>query len=122
MSKTRSARVCPKCKGRATKIVNLSTDTYTCQQCGHIYPIMAPTDPLLQHLAIPASVGREMLLVFHWHARARRAEAQVHRLAAVKAKNETERAIEAALSVAADGCADEIEKLVAIFDRELFQK
>lgn len=32
-----SPRVCPACKGRATKIVSLSDGTYTCQQCGHRY-------------------------------------------------------------------------------------
>lgn len=27
--------VCPKCKGRATKLFSLSTGLYTCQQCQH---------------------------------------------------------------------------------------
>lgn len=27
--------VCPKCKGRATKLVSLTTGVITCQQCGH---------------------------------------------------------------------------------------
>lgn len=26
---------CPKCKGRATKLYNVLTGEYTCQQCGH---------------------------------------------------------------------------------------
>ncbi len=35
-------RACPKCKGRATKLVNISTGLVTCQQCGHRYPIPDP--------------------------------------------------------------------------------
>ena len=27
--------VCPKCKSRATKIINLSTGKYECQKCPH---------------------------------------------------------------------------------------
>jgi len=27
--------VCPKCKSRATKILNLSTGKYECQRCNH---------------------------------------------------------------------------------------
>jgi len=38
-----SWKVCPKCKGRATKIVNASTDSVTCQQCDHQYPLSTPT-------------------------------------------------------------------------------
>lgn len=38
--KKKSWRVCPKCKGRATKIVNISVSDkppIMCQQCGHHY-------------------------------------------------------------------------------------
>ena len=28
---------CPKCKGRATKIINISNGTVECQQCNYIY-------------------------------------------------------------------------------------
>lgn len=27
--------ICPKCKGRATKLYNLNTGDYMCQQCEH---------------------------------------------------------------------------------------
>lgn len=37
MKKKPSWRVCPKCKGRATKIYNVSTGQYKCQQCKHLY-------------------------------------------------------------------------------------
>lgn len=34
-------KACPKCKGRATKLVSISTGVITCQQCGHQYPTAA---------------------------------------------------------------------------------
>lgn len=33
----KSWRVCPECSGRATKIFDLTTGKYTCQQCDHQY-------------------------------------------------------------------------------------
>jgi len=41
MPKPLSYKTCPKCKGRATKIVHLSNPperAIECQQCGHEYP------------------------------------------------------------------------------------
>lgn len=39
---TRSWRVCPKCKSRATKIFSLSSGLYLCQVCGHEYDNQVP--------------------------------------------------------------------------------
>lgn len=42
--KPQSWRVCPKCRGRATKIFSLCTGKLLCQQCGHEYepPVRKP--------------------------------------------------------------------------------
>lgn len=32
-----SWRVCPECKGRATRLFDLNSGKYECQQCGHKY-------------------------------------------------------------------------------------
>jgi rubredoxin len=33
----KSWRVCPKCRGRATKLYHLNSGKYQCQQCRHEY-------------------------------------------------------------------------------------
>ena len=34
--------ICPQCKSRATKVVNISTGNYECQICDHRYKIGSP--------------------------------------------------------------------------------
>jgi len=34
--------ICPACRGRATKLVNISWGTITCQQCGHSWECVMP--------------------------------------------------------------------------------
>lgn len=35
---------CPKCKSRATKIINANTDEVTCQICGHVWLLPDPRE------------------------------------------------------------------------------
>lgn len=45
---------CPFCKGRATKLLSLSTGLLTCQQCGRSYDLPGVKDQAFDAVARPA--------------------------------------------------------------------
>ncbi len=42
--------ICPKCKGRATKIINMNTDNVTCQQCDHTWKSNARIEKSMEQI------------------------------------------------------------------------